>query len=254
LNDINLLYDDILVCYRNADLIYCGHNISASSLYQGYCVKTGWEEIKYSTIDFSKDNVFGFILDPLTRHKNGYYADLKNFTNSEQEYIFANGSKFFSSLAIFSHHNLPLYSIYKENLEKIDWIPLDLCNIGLNGSKIETVHHTKLFCKLLEHHNITPDVQLLNKLDSSSKKRNVENPNFKKIISEIEKNIYNKFGFGNSAMYVGLHRDFDVYQKVVKYTQHWNSTWDKISWVNNYRHEQMQVDTLLQVNMHDNAS
>lgn len=222
----------MLRVYRYKNLVYCGHNVSASSLYESYCEEKNWIKIKYQDIDFTKDIVFGFILDPLKRHKSGFYFDLKNYTAEEKQFILST-ENIFKYFAIFSHHNLPLLNIHKENLEKIHWIPLDLNTQGVDGDIIHTADHKNMFCKLLNHIDVEPDLDLLESIDLESKKRNLHRPDFNTTIEQIENLMTTSSGTGCCAMYIGLEKDFNLYDAVIKYTHHWNDSWDRVTWLNN---------------------
>jgi hypothetical protein len=115
----------MILALKKNKLVYlqnlkCGSTFFANNLKH----HAGFEKINYHDIDWVKDLVFGHILDPIKRRHKGV-----------AEYIFMLGlaDDFLSdprlryllvSTPCLDMHSYPYSWIFKEQFEKIDWIPI----------------------------------------------------------------------------------------------------------------------------------
>jgi hypothetical protein len=222
---------------RSQSLVYCGHPISASSYYHDFLTANKWQDIKFSDIDWHTDHVFGFVMNPERRHIQGLATDW--YTNANPDFVDAalsEQNKIFKLLAIFSWHSLPLNLIYGDYLRKIDWIPLDLDPRGKDSlvPNIATVDPDYLLKKLTHYYHIGLDFQSSERIKRKSLERNLLNPRRQKLTDKIQHLInHASNGSGSNALWLGLHKDLELYNDVVQNTHHWHQDWPQISWLKN---------------------
>lgn len=226
--------DQLVYVCRKDNVVYCGHRISASSFYYFMLIeKCGWEVIKLSDINWHKDVVFSFILDPWDRHIKGIAADLSMISDEKREQLLNVGDVLFEHLLIFSYHSIPVTTVYGKYANMIHWIPLDLNAVDHNNYPLESANHINLFKKFTEYYNVGVSDQLIEEYNRDSKKLNVQHKNIPESTRRVTEMYNNRLGVGNSALWVSLEPDFQLYHNVIQNTHHWEETWNNITWLNN---------------------
>jgi len=117
------------VIYRKGPLIYLPTLKNACSYYRSICIHNNWTEIKWNEIDWHRDHVFSFISDPTKRYFKGLAQDVFNIYFEEDKAVFYELLKYSTrtlkdSALVLTYHSLPLYTIYNNYIDQIDWIPL----------------------------------------------------------------------------------------------------------------------------------
>lgn len=191
--------------YRKEKLVFVSLLKCASTYYGEVFVNNGWQPIDYSTIDWTHDHVFGFIMNPNNRYIKGLAEDVfDSNTNWSLENL-----PVFLDAVVFTYHSLPINMYLNQHMEKIDWIPLD-----------SSVPSEELVLKLLAKYNLTLD------FNNAAYKHQ----------SESEKiNIYNllkaRIDLNNHVIYNGLQVDNNLYRQVSSRLNLNGTTWDEISWL-----------------------
>jgi hypothetical protein len=98
--------------------------------------KLGWKKITFDQVDFDQHIVFSSIMHPLSRYLKGltewvWINNLfpKSRTPDDQKYFF----KLMSNVLLTDNHTLPYTVVYKNVIDKINWIPSD--NLTDNETK-----------------------------------------------------------------------------------------------------------------------
>ena len=110
--DSNLVYAPMLKC--------------ASTYYRNMCEINGWTSIEYSQIDWDKDQVFGFIMDPYRRHVKGLVEDharLKKVFGLTLDQVH---DKFWHFAPTIGIHSIGITQFYYGLYDKMTWIPLNI--------------------------------------------------------------------------------------------------------------------------------
>jgi len=96
----------------------------ASTYYTNIFRANGWIQQGINDIDWDRDDVFSFIIDPYVRHIKGMVEDI---TSWGLENIMINnlGRFHWRQIPWIDSHSMPLSILLKDECDKIDWIPID---------------------------------------------------------------------------------------------------------------------------------
>jgi len=198
-------------CLRKNELVYLITLKCASTFYQSLLINNGWQAEKFTNIDWNKDHVFGFIMDPWTRRAKGIAEDLLTFYSVEQYLLNNLGKKFWDDHLTFGIHSIPVSMVWSGYTDKIDWIPLDI-----------PVQSTMLLDKLLGKYNVVLDYSLAT---TEHKTEKYKQELYEKILNIVEN--------GSANLQLMMAGDVDLYQSVVEKININGQYWDEISWLRN---------------------
>jgi len=199
-------------CFRKPGipLVYIATLKCASTYYSTLLLDNGWERIYFTDIDWTNDQVFGFINDPDLRYFKGLSEDVLNAESEELEsHILITLKNFNQHLGLFSFHTLPITTKLQSYADKIDWIPI-----------FDGFPHHKIFLELLKLHNLTaePGENLDPNVATEYKKTHYEK--FKKL-TDKKGDLYKIFTAGNR----------ELFNKVSSKINPNGATWQEISWL-----------------------
>jgi len=110
----------------SSNLIYVPMLKCANTYYGNMFEANHWERVNFDSIDWNRDFVFSFIMDPYKRHIKGLVEDLC-WLEETQELTVENLPDCVLTLApVLGIHGLGYHQVYEENCKKIHWIPLDI--------------------------------------------------------------------------------------------------------------------------------
>lgn len=203
------------VIYRKGPLVYIPTLKNACSYYRSVCLHNYWDQIEWKDIDWDHDHVFSFISDPITRYFKGLAQDVFNIYFEEDKQVFYeilkySTRKFQDSTLVLTLHSLPLYTIYNDYVNKIDWIPLIQ----------DSDRYFKILC---DNYNISIDLNL------ESADENKSTPQQINFYKELYQNISN---FDDNIFYnLLLCKDVELFNNVVEKFNLQGKTWEEISWI-----------------------
>ena len=101
-------------------------NLKCASTYHSFLLqKNGWTKQSASTIDWDKDYVFSFIMNPYVRHIKGLVEDL-TWQGIEKPLVDLMSRQFWLNLPWIGDHSMPMTLRIGDKVDKIDWIPIDI--------------------------------------------------------------------------------------------------------------------------------
>lgn len=165
-----------------------------STFFSNIFAANGWISSSSNSINWEKDQVFGFIMDPYIRHVKGLVEDV--VTIGLEKVMLANlGMKFWHNLSWIGSHSMPMSIKFGSRINNIDWIPID---IGLESTE-------NIVDDLLKPYNVTINWNIpVNRNEST----------------DYEKELFHKFSqLSNSQekqhLLRVICRDYDVYQRSI---------------------------------------
>ena len=198
--------DDIEI-YRNGSLVYVRTLKCASTYYSDEFERNGWLQETFKDINWDTDHMFSFIMDPLNRRIKGLAGFITMYPLTEC--LLDQPSIFLKKLAYLDFHSAPYHITYHGYERKIDWIPIDNPNFTSE----------ELVLKLCHYYNI--DLQL-----SRQKKHLADEKK-----SNIFKTISSLTGDGSGELHLSLAPDQHLYHDVNRKIEHWQDTWNRITWL-----------------------
>lgn len=201
--------------YRYQNLIYVATFKCASTYYTTLLQSNGWERIFWEEIDWDRDHVFGFLIDPVTRYVKALAEDYINEESIElEELLFSYLEKILSRSTLLTFHSIPICTGLKQYVNKIDWIPIES---GFN-------HHS-LLLTLLDKHNVVLSHygEMVDPHFGSDNKK------------ELEQRMFNIFNSKNKhiSYQLLLSEDIDLFNRVKTKINPNGVLWDNISWLRN---------------------
>ena len=167
----------------------------ASTFFSNIFAANGWKLQTSNHINWEKDQVFSFIMDPYIRHIKGLVKDAIDM--GLEKVMLANlGIKFWHNLSWIGTHSMPMSVRFGHSIHRINWIPID---IGLESTE-------DLVDQLLEPHNI---------------KVNWSIPVDRNESDDYAKELFHKFSqLSNSQekqhLLKVIYKDYEVYQTSIK--------------------------------------
>jgi hypothetical protein len=167
----------------------------ASTFFSNIFAANGWRLQTTDQVNWEKDHVFSFTMDPYIRHIKGLVKDAVDM--GLEKVMLANlGMKFWHNLSWIGTHSMPTSVRFGHSIHRINWIPID---IGLESTE-------NIVDELLKSYDITINWGI-------SVDRNES--------SDYEKELFHKFSqLSNSQekqhLLRVICRDYEVYEKSVK--------------------------------------
>ena len=203
--------NDELKVFKKNNLVYVSTMKCAHQFYCHVAEKNYWDPFNFKDIDWQKDHVFGFIMDPIELYLKGLAEDLDTDRHIElyKELYNINYSR---NIILLTAHSIPPSIRYQEYRYKIDWIPM--------VSKPNTEYFFKKVCN---HHGI--DIEIPADVDRHvSSRSKLEN-------YRVLKTMFNNF---NGTFYKIFSTDIDFYNTVDVNFNQFGQTWNEISCLKNY--------------------
>lgn len=174
LNDpLNCHPNPPLVCLKKENCVYVPVLKAASTYFENLLVHNEWQPIDYNHINWNKNFVFGFIMDPLTRYfkavAHEILANLAGFENliEKTKKELYNKDRLF---LLYTTHTIPITTVYEDRHNDIHWIVLD----GAHDAVIDLQN-------LLNSHNIELNVPKNLHANKSDKAQNKVYENIQKL-------------------------------------------------------------------------
>jgi hypothetical protein len=202
-----------LKVYKKNNLVYVSTFKCAHTYYCKIVEHNNWEAIEFKNIDWLSDHVFGFIMDPVERYLKGLAEDIQ--TNDQMEHLEAlTANHETDNFTVLTIHSAPISVRYRDYINDIDWIPLDI-----------SPNSEFFFKKLCSTHGIDIDIP-------------PEMITWRHATSQEKKQRYltikNMFGNFNETFYRIFSTDIDFYHTVNTNFNSNGHSWDEISWLKNY--------------------
>ena len=198
--------NDINWGYRFGDLVYINHPKCASTYYSSLLAANQWTPIKFSEIQWGKDYVFGFAMDPWIKHAKAITEDLWSRHRENLGTILDLGPTFFQDLGLFGWHSMPLWVRLQHHMYQVHWIPLDLRQISSDT----------LLEHLLNHHGCSLDLGNINRHESQPEKLSL----FKQVREMLDK--------GSAIIWQVLAQDLDLYNQIRDSVNPYGSNWTEM--------------------------
>ena len=198
-----------MLVFKKNNLVYiatlkCGH-----TFYSNIVRYNKWNQINFNDIDWDKDRVCGFIMNPVTRYLKGLTQDMLvhddciDAVNTLNKYS-ANGN-----WVLLSPHSEPLCTMYQKRMYNIDWIPLDA-----------TPNSEFFFKKICDSYGINLDIP-------QRIPRHTSSPDQLKIFD----NLKQSFGDFSGTFYRTYSTDIDLHTAVISNFNPNGKDWNEISWL-----------------------
>jgi len=197
--------------YRHNRLVYLRTLKCASTFYSSLFESNHWKKQTILDIDWTRDHVFSFIMDPMERRLKGL-AEFLVMDSSHQELLEI--IKIWPKISYLDFHSMPYSIIYKDFYNQIDWIPVD-------HPEFKSQDLVKI---LLRDNNVSLDWMCIDLHRSSEHKQEIYNK-----IKELS-------GTLSGEVLVSLEQDQILYDKVCRSIQYHEKTWNAISWLKNCQH------------------
>lgn len=106
------------------NLVYLRTLKCASTFYSELFLANGWIKQTTKDIDWNRDYVFSFIMDPYVRHIKGLVEDIVSL-KIDQVLLDTFDEVIWSNLPWIGIHSIPITMRLIDIYERIDWIPID---------------------------------------------------------------------------------------------------------------------------------
>jgi len=106
-------------------LVFLRNLKCASTYYSLLLQQNGWSSQSASTIDWTNDRVFSFIMDPNIRHIKGLVEDLV-WQGIEKPLIDLMSRQFWLNLPWIGDHSMPMTARLGNKADLVYWIPIDV--------------------------------------------------------------------------------------------------------------------------------
>jgi hypothetical protein len=118
---------------------------ASTFFYNNFTRILGWQEIKWTDIDWHTHHVFSHMLDPIQRRHKAV-AEFINICGLNTDEFLSNPGvqKFISQLPVLDNHSSSYHDLYGYACYSIDWIPLS------QDFKIN-IRSTELLCQAYGH-------------------------------------------------------------------------------------------------------
>lgn len=201
--------------YRKNGLVYLPSLKSACTYYYTLCLANGFERIYFQQIEWDKDHVVGFIMEPIKRYFKGVIEDIFQSDSDEyQNLIFTLIEKYNGLCFPMSGHCMPISITLKDYAYKVDWIPLYEDHIPSH----------KLFKKLCREY----DIEII---DAGENIDSHESNYYKTAMFEKIYKFKDNFNDSFSAWFLNIAEDLDLYYNVVAKINPNGEKWKDISWL-----------------------
>lgn len=149
-------FDDnpLVDCARWNNLVYartlkCGSEF----FYRNFTEVAGWQPEVYSNIDWNKDHVFSYCMDPVKRRLKGMAEFLLHTDTVDLLLEHTGFGEMIAQVPFLDEHSVALTTLYGDRVNDIDWIPL-------TGNHGESVRFTQKLLTQFNHERINWDFEL----------------------------------------------------------------------------------------------
>jgi hypothetical protein len=214
MNQVEQALEDYNVhLYRYNNLVYVATLKCASTYYTTLVQSNGWPRIRWHEIDWDKDHVFGFLIDPVVRYVKALSEDYFNEESEEfYDFLLDYLEKFLKRSTVLTFHSIPITTSLKKYADKIDWIPID-----------SNFEHHSLLLKLLDKHGVI----LSHYGDTVDPHFGVENK------KELERRMLDLFNQSDKHISYNLlfAEDIELFEQIKAKINPQGIHWDQISWL-----------------------
>lgn len=202
-------------CLRWNQLVYvrtlkCGSEF----FYRNFDEMAGWEKIQWQSIDWANDHVFSYIMDPVRRRHKGMAEFLIHHRLVDQLFDNEDFARLVGHVPFLDEHSAGMYTMYGDNTEQIDWIPL-------SKEHNQGVKYTNLLLQYHGHPELNWSSEFVHTTDTYMKDI------FERLDSlwRVEPN--------ELAVRIYYEREIRLFDQVHKRFNYDGTSWDQISWLNN---------------------
>jgi hypothetical protein len=192
--------------YRCGHLVYINHPKCASTYYSSRFSAAQWRSIDFADIQWGKDCVFGFFMDPIIKHAKAITEDLWSRHYHNLEKILDLGPAFFQDLGLFGWHSMPLWVRLQHHMHQVYWMPLDMP--GISGDAL--LEH------FLSHHGCILPTSKTDRHQSESEKL--------LVYTRVRDLLQN----GSAIIWQVLAQDIDLYNQVRAAINPHGTNWTEI--------------------------
>ena len=215
-------------CARWNHLVYVRTLKCASEFfYRNFVENVGWQAVAYHTIDWARDHVFSYIMNPLERRHKGLAERILQTGNADllDDTRFQNLIEHVASLDL---HSASLSITYGSHMWLIDWIPLEPLELWTD-------------CTGLDHAVTNPAANLTDRLLRDAGHGPVPWKDeflhtswsgMREAYSKI-KATWNRNGTVPWETVEYFRQDLLLYDQVISRFNAGANTWDQTSWLNN---------------------
>jgi hypothetical protein len=197
--------NDVNYCLQSGKLVYVNHPKCASTYYINLLKTNGWQPVEFKNIDWRSDQVFGFFMNPTTKHAKAITEDLVSKYADKLDDILNLGERFFQDIGLFGWHSMPLWLRFSHYVYNITWIPLD-----------GKLNSDELFQQYLKHHDMNIKFVQTDAHQSIEKKQQVF-----QIVKQL-------IGNGSAIQWQMLAKDLDLYNYVMSKINYHANCWTEI--------------------------
>jgi hypothetical protein len=178
--------------WRQDNLVYVNHPKCASWYFFGTFQRNQWQSGTFEDIRWGQDQVFGFIMDPVTKYLKGITQDFWDWYPDRSEEMLSHLGIWIKHQAFVGWHNMPLSMRLHKYMYQVHWFPLDLPDIKAMD----------LVQGFLQHHGQSVTFE--------GGDTHVSNP----AQIEIYNRVKEKFGDLSATTKQLLAKDIDLYKQV----------------------------------------
>ena len=208
--------NDYIQCLKKGPLVYVRTLKAASTFFFNNFIQDSWKDIHYNDINWSKDHVFSYILDPVIR-RNKALAEAVISGRCQMLSFIPEFLELISGAAFLDTHGISLHTQYKNRVRNIDWIPLSKWpNDGIRYTE-----------KLLKWYDVGIPVWQKEYIHESS----LSNKSIYDKIAAVTKDVFGETLSHKEELQDYLRNDILLYLEVVsKFNPHCK-TWPEMSWL-----------------------
>lgn len=112
-------------CARWNNLVYartlkCGSEF----FYKNFTQTAGWEPCRWADIDWNRDSVFSYVMDPVKRRHKGISEFLIQTNSVDLLFSSVPFQAVIAQVPCLDDHSASLHNIYGDRIQNIEWLPI----------------------------------------------------------------------------------------------------------------------------------
>jgi hypothetical protein len=113
-------------CARWGNLVYA-RTLKAGSefFYKNFTQTAGWEPCRWADINWGRDHVFSYVMDPIKRRHKGISEFLIQTNSVDLLFNSVPFQQVIAQVPALDDHSASLHNIYGEYINRIEWLPMD---------------------------------------------------------------------------------------------------------------------------------
>lgn len=222
-----------IAAFRFENVVFVTNHKCASTYYSDLFTKLGWEQVQTNEINLNDYKVFGLILHPFTRYFKGLAQSLVDsciesmsdtdvtwhkdcFKRLEERLEYPEYKNFLQNVTVTDMHSAPYQILFGNDLNTIDWIPLEAGDQDQIKEYIE---------KFLHAHGISIHIP-------RNDKRLNQATGIKKKLYGVMKELFADSNESHKwLVYYLFADDLKFYHTLIENFNPNGATWDEISWL-----------------------